>query len=305
MAVYTDQSYGSNFDPGSPPPLPFSATVITITIDDVNNDGVINDTGGDTVNGSPVTAVYNGDTITIGGTTIRGATIYTADGGRYFTPTDNSVLSNGTISSVTFVNDSTQLDLGTLGPPCFTSGTLITTQSGDRPIDDLRVGDLVLTADQGYQPIRWIGSSTHPAKGNKAPILIREGALGNKRDLRVSPQHRMLLQGWQAELLFGEVDVLVAAKSLINDQSIRRVEGGQVTYFHILFDSHQIIWAEGAPSESFHPGVQGWASFDQATRDEILALFPQFADGDFKSYGPPARMSLKHREGALLAAGRL
>lgn len=183
---------------------------------------------------------------------------------------------------------------------CFTSGTLIKTQSGEVAIEGLTIGDMVLTIDHGYQPIRWIGSSKRPATGDLAPILIRKGALRNDRDLRVSPQHRMLLQGWQAELLFGETEVLTTAKSLVNDHSIIRVEGGEVEYFHILFDTHEIIYAEGAPSESFHPGEQGWKALDEPTRDEILELFPELFDGDFSNYGSSARISLKHKEGQLL-----
>ncbi len=184
---------------------------------------------------------------------------------------------------------------------CFTSGTQIATVSGDRRIEDLVAGDLVLTMDRGYQPIRWIVSSKVPATGDLAPILIRKGALGNDRDLRVSPQHRMLLQGWQAEMLFGEEEVLATAKSLVNDHSILRDEGGEVEYFHMLFDTHEIIYAAGAPSESFHPGEQGWKALDQATRDEILTLFPELADGRFEDYGASARTSLKHSEGQLLS----
>ena len=86
-----------------------------------------------------------------------------------------------------------------------------------------------------------------------APILIRKGALGNTRDLRVSPQHRMLLSGWQAEVLFGESEVLATAKSLVNDHSILREEGGEVKYFHILFDSHEIVYAEGAHPKASTP----------------------------------------------------
>ncbi|MDC1467965.1 Hint domain-containing protein [Planktomarina temperata] len=183
---------------------------------------------------------------------------------------------------------------------CFTRGTFIKTQTGERPIEELTQGDMVLTMDHGYQPIRWIGSSKRPATGNMAPILIRKGALGNDRDLRVSPQHRMLLQGWQAELLFGEHEVLATAKSLVNDHSIIRVEGGEVEYFHLLFDIHEIIYAEGAPSESFQPGEQGWKALDEPTRNEILELFPELSDGDFSSYGASARFSLKHKEGQLL-----
>ncbi len=185
---------------------------------------------------------------------------------------------------------------------CFTSGTRIATVSGDCCIEDLVAGDLVLTMDRGYQPVRWIGSTKVPARGDLAPILIRKGALGNDRDLRVSPQHRMLLQGWQAEMLFGEQEVLATAKSLVNDHSILRDEGGEVEYFHMLFDTHEIIYAEGAPSESFHPGEQGWKVLDQATRDEILMLFPELADGRFEDYGASARTSLKYNEGQLLGA---
>ena len=187
-------------------------------------------------------------------------------------------------------------------PVCFTRGTLIKTDQGELAIEELAAGDMVLTMDHEYQPIRWIGSSKRAATGDLAPILIRKGALGNDRDLRVSPQHRMLLQGWQAEMLFGEVEVLATAKSLLNDHSILRDEGGEVEYFHMLFDRHEIIYAEGCLSESFHPGKQGWKALDQATRDEILTLFPQLADGNFNDYGPAARMSLKHKEGKLLGS---
>ncbi|MCH2166022.1 MAG: Hint domain-containing protein [Marinovum sp.] len=185
---------------------------------------------------------------------------------------------------------------------CLARGTRIATVSGDRCIEGLVAGDLVLTMDRGYQPIRWIGSSKVPATGDLAPILIRKGALGNNRDLRVSPQHRMLLQGWQAEMLFGEQEVLATARSLVNDHSILRDEGGEVEYFHMLFDTHEIIYAEGAPSESFHPGEQGWKALDQATRDELLTLFPELADGIFQDYGASARTSLKHNEGELIGA---
>lgn len=184
---------------------------------------------------------------------------------------------------------------------CFTSGTLITTQTGNFPIEDLSQGDMVLTMDHGYQPIRWIGSSKRKATGHFAPILIRKGTLGNERDLRVSPQHRMLLQGPMAEILFSEAEVLATAKSLINDHSIVPLEGGEVEYFHILFDTHEVIYAEGAPSESFHPGEQGLKSLDKATQDEVIELFPCLAQGDFESYGPSARMGLNHKEGILLS----
>jgi len=182
------------------------------------------------------------------------------------------------------------------GIVCFARGTRILTANGERPIEELAVDDLVITLDHGAQPIRWIGSARVPAVGAMAPIVIEAGVLGNHSRLKVSPQHRMLLSGWQAELLTGEEEVLVAAKMLVNDQTIRREEGGMVEYFHMLFDSHEIVIAEGAPSESFHPGKQGWGTLAEEARAEILTLFPMLEGENFDAYGPSARYSLTKRE---------
>jgi Ca2+-binding RTX toxin-like protein len=179
---------------------------------------------------------------------------------------------------------------------CFTEGTLILTAGGEREIETLVPGDMVWTLDHGYQPLRWIGKTTVPAKGRLAPIVIEAGALGNRRTLRVSPQHRMLLQGWQAELLFDEMEVLAAARMLVNDKTIRAEEGDTVTYVHMLFDEHEIVMAEGALSESFHPGHVGWGALAEASREEILALFPQLEGLNFEAYGPAARRSLTAAE---------
>lgn len=185
--------------------------------------------------------------------------------------------------------------------PCFVRGTRIKTDRGEIAVEQLAQGDRVLTLDNGYQPIRWIGCARRLAQGRLAPVCIRAGALGNERDLLVSPQHRMLLRGWQASLMFGEAEVLVAAKALINDRTILRQEGGEVDYFHLLFDQHQIVFAEGAPSESFHPGREGLRGLDAATRAELLELFPELASEGAEDYGSAARLSLRDYEGRLLA----
>ena len=144
--------------------------------------------------------------------------------------------------------------------PCFTSGTLITTATGDRLIDSLQCGDLVLTRDNGFQPVQWIGSCSVPAKDKTAPVLIEAGALGNPLDLLVSPNHRMLITAAVADMYFGENELLVAAKHLIANEGISYRPGGKVTYAHILFDRHQIVMANGAASESFFPGEQALGS---------------------------------------------
>ncbi len=159
---------------------------------------------------------------------------------------------------------------------CFTFGTMVISERGKVAIETLQVGDRVWTLDNGLQPIAWIGQATVPAKGDLAPILIRQGAMANARDLFVSPQHRMMLDGWRVEMHCGADEVLAPAKALINDGSILRVEGGTVTYIHIAFDTHEIVMAEGIPSESFFPGAEALNALDQAARDEILALFPEW-----------------------------
>ena len=118
MAIFTDQTIAGNFDPGATA-VPFTATIVTMEINDADGDGVIRADGGDQVNGSNVTRVWVGDTITLDGVIISGVTFYTADGGRYFTPDDGSVLEDGTITARTFVNTSTQFPIGDFGPPCF------------------------------------------------------------------------------------------------------------------------------------------------------------------------------------------
>ncbi|SMX31006.1 peroxidase family protein [Octadecabacter ascidiaceicola] len=159
---------------------------------------------------------------------------------------------------------------------CFTIGTMIISERGKIAIETLQIGDRVWTLDNGLQPIAWIGQATVPAKGDLAPILIRKGAMDNARDLLVSPQHRMMLDGWRVEMHCGADEVLAPAKALTNDGSIRRVEGGDVTYIHIAFNTHEIVMAEGIPSESFFPGAEALNALDRAARDEILTLFPEW-----------------------------
>ena len=182
---------------------------------------------------------------------------------------------------------------------CFLRGTHIETADGPQLIEALQVGDKVRTKDHGLQTIRWIGSSTTTARGDMAPILIRKGALGNTRDLMVSPNHRMLLDSWQAEMLFGQAEVLAPAKALVNDHSILRVEGGEAQYFHMMFDQHEIVFSEGVPSESFYPAQNTLDAFETATRDEILVLFPELTQSA-ACYGPPARPALNMAEISLM-----
>jgi hypothetical protein len=179
-------------------------------------------------------------------------------------------------------------------------GTLIETDRGEVAIEALMADDLVRTADNGFQPIRWVGSTTVKAKGSNAPILFRKGAIGNTRDLMLSPAHRVMLHGWQSELLFGVSEVLASAKSLVNDSTILRQNADSVEYFHVLFDRHEIVFSDGVPTESFHPGEAETGILAQDARDEIYSLFPELAQNRL-SYGPSARDTLSAHEVALLS----
>ncbi len=188
---------------------------------------------------------------------------------------------------------------------CFTAGSMVLTAQGKVAVEDLAVGDLVLTRDNGFQPIRWIGRRDLSAAELAAapqfnPVHIAQGAMGRglpERDMQVSPQRRMLINTPRADLLFGEPEVLAAALHLIGMPGITRAAPGRVSYFHILFDEHQLVCADGAWSESFQPGQHSLAGLERDQRQEIFALFPELSAG--MPY-PAARMMLKSKEAQML-----
>lgn len=184
--------------------------------------------------------------------------------------------------------------------PCFTAGTMIATKRGEVAVEDLRPGDDVLTRDNGNQVIRWVGQKTVLATGRMAPVHFSAGAFGNEAAITVSPEHRILLCGWQAEMLFGEQEVLVAAKHLVGLDGVSVQSGGEVTYVHILFDHHEIVFGNGVLSESFLPGKMGQNALDEDACEELFSIFPSLRD-DPAACGTPARRVLKSYEGQLIS----
>lgn len=165
---------------------------------------------------------------------------------------------------------------------CFARGTLIQTQLGEVPIEQLEMGHRVLTMDDGYQPIRWIGRTALSRADLEAnpklkPIRIRADALGPglpKQDLLVSPQHRVLVRSAIAHRMFDAHEVLIPANKLLTLPGIDiEWEADGVDYFHILFDAHQLVWSNGAVTESLFKGPEA--------REEIETLFPEIARPDF------------------------
>lgn len=173
---------------------------------------------------------------------------------------------------------------------CFTPGCLIQTDRGEVAVETLKVGDLVKTLDRGMQPIRWIGCRKLDAidltvAPKLRPIRISEGAMGNglpKRDLELSPQHRVLVSSKIIKRMFKTDEVLVPVKKLVEIEGIDVVDCAiGTTYFHLLFDHHEIVYANGLPSESLYLGPQALKSISAEARNEVVALFPEILDRDF------------------------
>ena len=133
----------------------------------------------------------------------------------------------------------------------FARGTMITMGDGrQRAIESLKPGNRVLTRDHGRQSIRWIGQSRLRATGEFAPVVITAGTLGNEGDLMLGQHHRVFL--YQRQRLPGllTAELLVQARHLVDDDRVYIRTGGWTDYFSLIFDAHEIIYAEGVPSES-------------------------------------------------------
>lgn len=191
---------------------------------------------------------------------------------------------------------------------CFSRGTQIMTDRGEVAVEDLSEGDLVLTADNGYQQLRWIGSQKVSAsrleeEPNLCPIRIRKGALGDNTpscDLVVSPQHRVLVRSKIARRMFDASEILVAAKFLQSVEGVSEITDCDcVEYFHLLFERHEVILSNGAWTESLFTGPQALKSVGAEARAEIMALFPELIERNYEAQ--PCRQLVSGRRGRKLA----
>lgn len=271
-------------------------------------------------------SAYGGDdrdTFVVTGDNVDGTYIDGGDGGDNYDVLDLSQwegsdsvrinydpddITNGTVEFL----DENRNTIGTLKfeniekvVPCFTPGSMITTLGGEVAVEDLEVGDMVLTLDEGYRPLRWIGTRALSdidvvAAPHLAPVRIARGALGAglpERDMLVSPQHRIFWSSIEAELHFGEHEVLIPAIHFVGLPGITREAATATTYIHLMFDQHQLVRADGAWSESFQPGVATLSAVDAVQRRELFELFPELAIGE--AYAP-VRSSLKQHEAKLV-----
>lgn len=215
----------------------------------------------------------------------------------FLDPTDRHI-----VGSMTFRNIENVI-------PCFTPGTLIATPRGEVAVENLRVGDRIITRDNGMQEIAWIGRrdldygdmTTAP---HLRPVLIRQGSLGNglpERDMLVSPNHRLLVANDRTALYFDEHEVLVAAKHLVTSKGgVQTVQSAGVSYIHFMCERHEVVLSNGAWTESFQPGDMTLKGMGNAQRSEIYELFPELkTERGLENY-TAARKTLKRHEAALL-----
>lgn len=197
---------------------------------------------------------------------------------------------------------------GESGVVCFTPGTRIATPGGPRAVEEIRPGDRVSTRDGGGQAVLWAGArrvsgARLHAMPRLRPVRIRAGAFGPGwpcDDLLVSPDHRILVSDAAAREIFGEAEVLVAARDLIDGRAIVTDSGlREVTYLHLLTARHEVTWANGLAAETFHPAAADTAALDPGQRTGLLAAVEGLAR-DPSCYGGFARRSLSAPEAALL-----
>ncbi|MFY1705878.1 Hint domain-containing protein [Tritonibacter scottomollicae] len=178
----------------------------------------------------------------------------------------------------------TQPQLHAAGIPCFTPGIRVATSRGAVPVEEVRVGDLLQTADNGFQPVIWIGRRDLSAlelaeKPHLRPLLIRPGGLlANERPLLVSPQHRFMLNRRRLGDLGSMHEAFVRARLLegLTPASVEVTEGAAgVSYIHLMTEHHQVIFAEGVATETFWPGPEALRGISAEGRRELFDLFPE------------------------------
>lgn len=199
------------------------------------------------------------------------------------------------------LNDGTVVDFGEIESIiCFAGGTHIATPNGLRSVDELRAGDMILTRDSGPQVLEWVGARRGLVAADMAPVIFQPGTVGNTTTLRVSPNHRMLVRGWRAQLMFGEEELLVPAKALIDGAGVVQGAPGLMSYYHLLTPEHAVIFAEGAEAETFLPAAEGLNGIGEADRARLFRVRPELR-ADLAAYGRTARPTTRTRAGHLLA----
>lgn len=171
-----------------------------------------------------------------------------------------------------------------VGPVGLVTGANLRTPCGPRRVENIRVGDLIVTRDAGLQPVRVVFSRTVvaaelAADPSLAPVRLAPRAIAPMMpasDLMVAPDHRLLIPGWRLEDKDDSEMTLLPARELagVSDTIHTVRDAGDVTYFSFVFDEHVVFCANGMPVESFRPTPQALDAVDAHVGDDIARLFP-------------------------------
>ena len=203
-----------------------------------------------------------GDTSVDVGQAPRGSSLETTDGGQTYFTQDTPDAGNVT---------------------CLVKGTWIRSVDGPVKVEDLKIGTQVLTFDGEAKPLRRIfaqsvDAETLASEPKMSPIRITAGALGAglpSEDLLVSRQHRMVVSSQISGRMMAQEDVLVPALRLTALPGIFADETlSTVTYYHLLFDAHEVIFANDAPTESFFLGAEALSALPPDALTELREIFP-------------------------------
>lgn len=192
--------------------------------------------------------------------------------------------------------------------PCFHQGTTLMTDEGPQPVDWIRPGDRVLTKDHGFQPVIWSNRTVISKAHLKfaqclRPVKIAAQSVNGeipKNDLLLSPDHRILLKSPMIQMLFGHEEVFTAIKTVTNGDTVAQtLPDHAISYFHILFEQHEVILAEGLWVESFFPGKMALAALPAKMQAQIRGLLKGKTDSM-----QTARFCLLPKEAALITPNK-
>lgn len=208
----------------------------------------------------------------------------------------------GVTYDISFLNDGGGTPYGEL--VCFARGTLIRTARGDVPVETLQVGDTVITADHGSEPIVWVA---HRAvlfpRDEDQPVCIAAHTFGPDlpyADTRVSPRHCIVRRDASNRMLFDADEVLMAASACVDGNQITKGTGAQaIEYHHFMLDGHAIVWANGMLTESFYPGKVARSALDPMAHARLIALHPELSDPEAEAPFPRARLKVRGYEQAV------
>lgn len=306
--VITGVSQGGALPTGGPDDLFFDAGRGVAAINNGGDNVVVYDPANDEF----IAATFNGDalddpTLGTGGYSGFSSTATQNGAGENFgNDVDGQSLQRTPDGGDTFTSDTPTAGSGNV---CFAQGTMFDTPDGLQLVEHIAAGDLITTMDHGPQQVTWVYAKSWSSREmmqmeNLRPVTICAGAFGNglpRRDLRVSQQHRVLVQGPIAQRMFGEAQVLVAAKHLtgLADVSID-LPDTPVTYYHVMFARHEVVFAEGLPTESLYLGAQSLGAIPAEGLREIEVLLGKSAADLFASDVARARPFTKGRRARAL-----